>query len=166
MLSNFSPITPESPFGAVDPGPIIAWVFDYWCAMADRLGRIPGRQHVDPLAIAAENPEALPHLWLLDVERNPYRFRCRLVGGALKRAGAVHRVGDYLDTLVDHSRPNNLQQRLIAVCERHMPDFRGGPPQLPHDRYVAEVHRLSLPLARDGTTVDMILNVSDYVWMR
>jgi hypothetical protein len=134
--------------------------------MAERLGCTPGRQHIDPLSIATANARVIPHVWLLDVERDPYRFRFRLVGGALKRAGAVHRVGDYIDELVDPSVKPNLQHRLIDVCERRVPNFRCGPPQLPHDRFVDQVHRLSLPLARDGRIVDMILNVSDYVWSR
>ena len=158
--------TPDALFGDVEPGPIISWMYDYWRSMTDRLGRMPGRQHIDPLSIAAANARVLQHVWLLDVERNPYRFRFRLVGGALQRAGAVHRVGDYLDELVDMTKPRNLQHRLIDLCEAGKPNFLGGPPQLPHDRFVAEVHRLSLPLARDGLTVDMILSVSDYVWRR
>lgn len=157
-------LSDTDPFGNVAPGPIVRSVFNYWKNLTIALGHLPSRKNIDPLAIAESNHRALSHIWLLDVERNPYRFRYRLIGHWLRHAGALCRVGDYVDQFVDESQGDNLQVRLIAVAEGRLPDFRSGAPRLPHDDYVSKVQRLSLPLSADGNLVDAILCVSDYEW--
>lgn len=154
----------SNPFGVVEPDPILRFVFDYWLRKCMMLGRLPGRQHFDPVDVARKNPKAIPHIWLLDVERNPYRFRYRLIGHWLKEAGALCRVGDYVDEFVDKADPDNLQIRLVRVVEERVPDFRSGSPQLPHSELVAGISRLSLPLSLDGNAINMILCASNYRW--
>src|SRR6266849_5312118 len=51
-------------------------LYDYWCGIHPTEAILPGRQHVEPLDLA----EVLRWLWLVDVQREPLRFRYRLVG--------------------------------------------------------------------------------------
>lgn len=50
-------------------------VFRYWRERHPANG-LPGRQHIDPLDVVS----LLPGIWLLDVQREPFRLRYRLVG--------------------------------------------------------------------------------------
>src|SRR5260370_36208614 len=56
--------------------PPVARFFDYWLSIAPA-GRLPGRQHFDPLDIVA----LMPRVWILDVVREASgpRFCYRLV---------------------------------------------------------------------------------------
>lgn len=46
-------------------------LYEYWHSKRPSDAALPGRQHVDPLEI----PSLLPHLFLIDVVREPLRFR-------------------------------------------------------------------------------------------
>ena len=49
---------------------------EYWRAKSGADDPVPRRRDIDPV----ELPDLLPNLMLVDVERNPLRFRYRLVG--------------------------------------------------------------------------------------
>ena len=53
-------------------------VYDYWCSIHSAQG-LPARHHWDPVDV----PSLLPNLWMADVERDPVRFRFRLIGSAV-----------------------------------------------------------------------------------
>jgi hypothetical protein len=55
--------------------PMVLSFYEYWLSVAPP-GRLPGRQHIRPEDLVP----MLPRLWMLDVHRNPLRFRYRLVG--------------------------------------------------------------------------------------
>ena len=46
--------------------PTIRALYDYWVSVHPP-GGLPGRQHIDPIAI----PRLLPHLFMVDVSRDP-----------------------------------------------------------------------------------------------
>lgn len=140
--------------------PIAAQVLDYWRGLHPGPGLLPGRQHLDPAALAAVAPRALPHIWLVDVEEAPRRYRLRLIGTALKRAGNPAEPGQYLDE-VDST--GEVSQRLDQVCATGQPAHRRGPPRLPHSEEVRELEVLLLPLAADGRTVNMVLGCTLYI---
>ena len=48
--------------------------YEYWRSITPE-GRLPGRQHFDPISI----PQLLSNLWLIEVHREPLRFWRRLV---------------------------------------------------------------------------------------
>ncbi|WP_350057739.1 PAS domain-containing protein [Nisaea sp.] len=58
-------------------------LLSYWMAIHPG-DRIPARADFDPLAV----PKTLPNLVLTDVEREPYRFRVRLMGTGIVQARA------------------------------------------------------------------------------
>jgi len=138
------------PAAATDPR--FRTFFDYWRSKAPP-GRLPGRQHIDPLEI----PKLLARIAMFDVVRTgaQLRFRFRLMGtGVVDMMGADY-TGRWIDDTMTPDDCAKLYAAFAQVCagqphywERLLPfsnrDFVGH-------------RRLALPLASDGATVDMII---------
>jgi hypothetical protein len=134
----------------------IVAIYDYWRRIAPGPGVLPGRQHLDPVDI----PKLLPNVWLLDVVGTPPRFRTRLVGTALRRAGIPLRPGVFIDDPVPPEHRETMLSRIREITASRQPQWRRGRPFLPHATEVFEIERIFLPLAADGTNVDMLLCLS------
>jgi PAS domain len=134
--------------------PRLQRLHDYWKRVHPASG-LPGRQHVDPLAI----PDLLPNLWLLDVERDPFRLRYRLVGTRITELSGRELTGLFLDEAHPHATEiPDFFRRFRAVVETGQPSWRRGVPTLYlHHKDFTTIERAALPLARDGVSVDMIL---------
>lgn len=142
-------------------GELEASLYEYWLEIHPGGGRLPGRQHFDPVDLASRYRQLLQHLWLVDVERNPMRFRLRLVGSAVYMTSPFARAGQCVDEFIDPaSRAETLHTALTRVAGTRQPDFRRGRPHIAPGRRTRELARLSLPLAADGETVDVILNLT------
>jgi len=134
--------------------PKLRGVYEYWRSIHPAAG-LPGRQHVEP----GDLTRVLPSLWLLDVQREPFRLRYRLVGTRITELVGRELTGQWLD----EAHPHSLEEpgffvNFLAVVERHQPSWRKSKPTLYlHDRDFTTIERLLLPLARDGATVDMIM---------
>src|SRR5277367_4446374 len=59
-----------------DADPRLRRLHDYWRSAHPTGGGLPGRQHLDPCDIAP----LLRWIWMMDVHRDPLRFRYRLLG--------------------------------------------------------------------------------------
>lgn len=141
-----------------------ARLYEYWLDIHPGGDRLPGRQHFDPAELGSRHPALLQHLWLVDVERNPLRFRLRLVGSAVYMTSPFARAGHYIDEFIDPvSRTETLQASFTTLVETGEPAFRRGRPHGLSNRSARPLSRLSLPLAADGRTVDMILNITSRV---
>ena len=130
-------------------------LFDYW--ESKRAGRLlPARAALDPVDFSY----ALATVALVDVFRDPLRFRFRLVGTEI-----VSRDGTDLTskTTDDHPLPEYralLRQTYSDVVASAMPAvFRRE--RLMDDK-LRQYEVLYLPLAADGVTVDMLLVAFDY----
>jgi hypothetical protein len=55
--------------------PLVRRFYEYWLAIGPE-GQLPGRQHLAP----EEMVPMLSRMWMLDVHRDPLRFRYRLYG--------------------------------------------------------------------------------------
>jgi hypothetical protein len=135
--------------------PKVRQIYEYWRSIHPAEG-LPSIQHFDPAAVHT----LLPHIWLLDVLRNPYRFRYRLVGGEITAAGGPARRGQLMEEQQGGPIPDRIQSALIDMVERHEPDWYRGRPLAAHVEHIHSLERISLPLAGDGRTVDVILNLS------
>lgn len=136
--------------------PRIRALYDYWRAIHPRGGGLPGRRHLDPLDI----PRLLPNIWMIDVRRQPLRFRFRLVGTEIMKLTGRDATGQWLDQVYPgyaHSEAF-ASHRDCAVNAR--PGYRKSGVPSPPGRRVVETERICLPLAEDGETVDILLIMS------
>jgi len=135
----------------------VARILAYWHSIRPAPERLPGRQHVEPTDLSA----LLRWVWLVDVQREPLRFRYRLVGTGHREVIGADLTGRWIDeAFPDFPRMRGYAE-FVAVARgevsycRRVPEFRVG------EKYVA-MERLLLPLARDGVTVDMMLGFTLY----
>lgn len=128
----------------------------YWQSQAPSPGLLPSRARID----AADIPGLLPNIFMLDVIENPLRFRYRLAGTKLLYAGDRELTG----MLMEEAHPNLFCAPPYAdypACVReHRVSRRLGSPVFDWDREHVRIERLLLPLASDGTQVDVILGLS------
>lgn len=142
---------------STDPSPRVAAFMAHWQSLRPAPGVLPGRQHFDPMRV----PRFLPNVWLIDVVPGPpRRYRLRLVGGAIVDAGFVGQPGDFMDDPRVSADPVAVVATLDKVVDTGQPDWRRGPTVVKHDKYVERLERVLMPLARDGTHVDMIIGLT------
>lgn len=147
------------PGGDLPPcGDKITMLYRHWLAIRPAPDLLPGRQHFDPLAV----PPLLSAIWMLDVQREPLRFKYRLLGTDHVAAMERDVTGRWVDELFPDFTAEPNYSQCLAAAERGQVCFYKGPP-LYHVRkdYLA-MERILLPLARDGRTVDMLLAMTLY----
>ena len=130
--------------------------YDYWLSVAPP-GRLPGREHIAPEDLVA----LLPRLWLLDVYRDPLRFRYRLVGTAVVKSVRRELTGEWLDEVQPESvHIPALRDRYRYVAETGRPTWRHGPTLWARDPIHKTIENCFVPLAADGETVDKIFAIN------
>lgn len=146
-----SPDLQDSVFETIEPSGRLAQLVAYWRRLVP--AGLPGRQHVDPVEIGAT---LLPHIFLADVLDDGRRFRWRLIGTHIVNHAASDDTGRDLDatiapemreTIIGHYRETMRTRR--PLC--HRSEFVG------RDRRVYRYERVLMPLAGDGSAIDMIL---------
>jgi hypothetical protein len=130
--------------------------YDYWFAMTPP-GRLPGRQHIAPEDLVA----LLPRVFLIDVWRDPLRFRYRLVGTEVVWSRQRDPTGRWLDEV----HPEGPLKPIIAdryrfIAQTGSATWRRGPSVWLRGAEHCVVENCLVPLARDGKTVDMIFGIS------
>jgi hypothetical protein len=125
-------------------------LFDYW--QGKRVaGALPARATLDPVDI----PDLLGSVALIDVLRDPLRFRFRLVGTEIVARLGTDLTGRSLD---DHPWP---EYRALLRHAYSSVVANGEPAVFHRERMMGGKLRqyevLYLPLAADGATVDMLL---------
>jgi hypothetical protein len=136
--------------------PLVRRFYEYWRAVAPP-GRLPGRQHIAPEDIVP----LLSRLWIIDVFRDPLRFRYRLVGTDITRSVQRELTGQWLDEAQPESVRNvNLRDRYRFILETGQPTWRRGPTLWDRDPNHRVVENCLAPLATDGGTVDKVIAVS------
>lgn len=120
-------------------------------------GRLPGRQHIDPVEI----PDLLPHLLLLDVVPQPsgtFRYRVRLVGTYIVTLFGHDGTGKFVDETLRSAFGLRIIERYKEMVLTKKPQYIEGP--LPSQgRGHISFQRLGFPLARNGEDVDMLVFV-------
>jgi hypothetical protein len=136
--------------------PTVRRLYEYWLAVAPP-GRLPGRQHIKP----EELVPLLSRIWMLDVFRNPLRFRYRLVGTEIVRSVRRELTGLWLDEAQPNTAHNPiLRDRYRFIAETGRPTWRHGPTYWERDPVHRVIENCLLPLAKDGETVDKIIAVT------
>ena len=134
--------------------PVLAGALAYW--RQKRNGRaMPSRRDIDP----SEIPRLLPHLQLIDIVRD--RFRYRLIGTALVDAYGKNYTGQFVDELFDQARSQFISKIYSTVVETRRPGFL-------RSRYVTTkgiklvANRLYLPLSENDRELNMILGAATF----
>ena len=140
--------------------PQVRQMLYYWLRGCSADGRLPSRQLIDRTEIS----ELLPNIWMLDVQREPWRFRYRMAGAEFAAAiGRSTISNDWYDELRPMAWAAN-RTRLITTARNGVPTWRHGPMPVEDDAFDfngwSEVENLMLPLAGDGVTVDTILGIT------
>jgi hypothetical protein len=148
---------PNSPLPA-DCDPRVRRLYDYWRRIHPPSGDLPGRRDIDPAAIV----ELLPWVWIVDVTREPLRFRYRLVGTEQVHAMERDVTGAFLDEVHPRFVGSASYPQYVAGAERAEIGYLRGPPIFHLSKDYVLIERLLLPLARDGHTVDMLLAITVY----
>lgn len=130
--------------------PDLLRLLDYWLERC-RDGRLPARRDIDPLAL----PYVIGHLILVDVERDPLRFRYRLTGSSLSLQFNLNLTGRLVDEHPDPTirRLANEAYATVVTTARPLAYRRNAV----INKRVRRYDVLILPLASDGQTVDKIL---------
>jgi hypothetical protein len=135
--------------------PRVRMLFNYWQSKCGN-GRLPGRKDIDPM----EMHPFLPCVIMFDVERHNghWRFRYRLVGTEAADLFGADATGRYLS---ETNTPEGYEQthaRLTSIVETKQPVYTILPVAWPN-RDSSYYEGLTLPMATDGQTVDLLLGV-------
>jgi hypothetical protein len=135
--------------------------FDYWLKIAPP-GRLPGRQHFDPLDI----PDLVSRVWMLDVVATPGgpRFRYRLVGTREVQTLEREVTGQWFDEVHTGAGRPLVERRLRYMVDNRVATYRNGQVRLMHHKDHRTVENCMVPLAGDGRTVDIIAAFSVLFW--
>jgi hypothetical protein len=120
-------------------------------------GKLPGRQHIEPLEI----PDLLPHLMLIDVVPQPggrNRYRVRLVGTAAVVIQGADATGKFADQILTAAEGAKLIEGYDEIVRTRQPQYHRGVVATPGRGHV-DYERIAFPLAADGEHVDMLIFV-------
>jgi hypothetical protein len=134
-------------------------LYDYWLAKKGTR-RFPARADIDPL----DFPYVLGNVLLLDVVRDPLRFRVRVHGTEMVMRAGYELTGKFLDDLPITDYRRYVRER----CEGLVQD--GEPRLVRHNRALdgrtRRYEALWLPFGDDGGAVSMLLCALIYDWQR
>ncbi len=142
-----------------DPPPVRKWhaklrnLFDYWCSIQPAKGVLPGRHHFDPLYVA----DVLPFVFMIDLVGDPVRLRYRLLGTRMVDAIGRDLTGQWLDEAHPGIAAHPTYQMLLHRSLQKQFTWRRGHPFVHVDPDIYEIEQVMLPMARNGSDVDLIL---------
>lgn len=131
------------------PNDILRDIYQYWLDMrGDRA--MPSRADLNPADITA----LLPYVSLVDVERDPVRYRMRLIGTETVKAMAIDVTGKYMDEipLIE----SLLKQNYDWLIEEKHPYINFDKLKWSKKSYL-EYYALGLPLSNNGKDVNMLM---------
>jgi hypothetical protein len=135
---------------------LVRQFYEHWLSIAPP-GRLPGRQHIAPEQMVP----MLSRIWMLDVHRNPLRFRYRLCGTALVRSLNREVTGQWLDEVQPETVCNPMvRDRYCFVAKTGRPTWRRGPSLWDRDPQHRIIENCVAPLAANGKSVNVIIGFS------
>lgn len=137
--------------------PKVREAYRYWSDKR-RDGRLPARADIDPIEI----PRLLPYVVLSEVLRDPFDIRYRLTGTQVVQMNNLDLTGKRLNDGIHQPEWQDYWRRVYRdVVETGQPTF-GADSYEYRDRSYAHFEWCLLPLAADGATVDMILEIEAF----
>ena len=136
--------------------PLVRQFYEHWLSIAPP-DQLPGRQHIEPEQMVP----MLSRMWMLDVHRDPLRFRYRLCGTALVRSLNREVTGQWLDEVQPETVCNPMvRDRYRFVAETGRPTWRRGPSLWDRDPLHRIIENCVAPLAANGKSVNVIIGFS------
>ena len=130
--------------------PDLRRLYDYWDSR--RAGRpYPARRDLDPIEFGF----ALGNVTLIDVLYDPLRFRFRLMGSLQAQRVGKDLTGQMVDELPNPAYRDLLLRGYREAIETGRPNTTIYEQEIEGKRHQFEV--LRLPLAENGTTINMLL---------
>ncbi len=150
-MMAFEQQSPTATFEQVFHADLLTILYRHWLEV--RHGKVaPARADLDFARILP----VLPNLGLVDVERNPRRYRMRLLGSAIVTGYGCDMTGVYVDELdVGDGLPAILSYLNQAV-DLAVPAYLSSE-YTKQDGLVIRNERLVLPLSSDGKQVDLAI---------
>jgi hypothetical protein len=134
---------------------------DYWERQkVIRGGPLPHRSDIAPDQIR----DLLPNTMIVDVERDPLRFRYRLVGTRVVEYNGIEFTGRYLGE-IGWPEEQDLFDSYVEVVEKRRPSFGALAWELLLGGY-GRCEFARFPLSEDGQDVSQILAMEDYDFPR
>ncbi|MBT5110849.1 MAG: PAS domain-containing protein [Rhodospirillaceae bacterium] len=133
-------------------------LFEYWRSIHPESG-LPARRDFDPLGLP---PACWPNISLMDVTKDPLRFRFRLVGTEVVRFKRRDGTGQWLDEFIPgfENCPGFEMFRTCAMTGR--PEYGKNIVESEDEGGAARIERICLPLASDGVNVDVLLLMTNF----
>lgn len=153
-------MTPKSP---IEEQPRFRRLAQYLASKAPP-GKLPGRQHIDPLDMA----DLLPFLMLVDVIRQPGgepRYRIRLVGTEVVAIQGSDGTGKFVEEVLTGPEGAAIIRAYGEILSTKQPQYRRGVVATSGREHVF-YERVAFPLSADGENVDMLIFVFDNVARR
>ena len=134
--------------------PRLAELYGLWLALPRAGKRLPPRAAFDPFEV----PKMLGSMWMLDIEREPRRFRYRLFGTHIASAVGEDLTGRHLDQVpMAEAQRADLFRRIEVSATDGLATRARTSPIIRHAEKWSEVESLVLPFAADGETPDILL---------
>jgi hypothetical protein len=132
--------------------PTLVEIYRYWATK--RRGRtMPNRADIDPTEILA----LLPNIFMVNVERDPLRFKYRLIGTAVVGLLGRDFTGRTIDTTnYSEQHAAALREIFVAVVDTGRPvGWKGNIFYVPGREWMP-IESILLPLGKDGKGVKII----------
>ncbi|WP_259780516.1 PAS domain-containing protein [Aestuariispira ectoiniformans] len=130
----------------------------YWRSIHREDGRLPRRQEFDPLAIF----DILPYIWMVDIHRNPLRFKFRLMGTENVNAMGWDVTGKWIDEAYPsfHEGVEGYAD-YVSLAKEKLPSYRKGPAHYHVPEY-KHIERIMLPMVDDDDRCNLIVAATVY----
>ncbi len=157
MLVAMSSLWQLAPFDTSAWHPRLSSLWQCWESLPRHAGVLPSRTDFDPLMV----PQSLSSLWLMDVEREPFRLRYRLAGTNVVRALGGEPTGRYVDEVRPTTwRSPGVYDRLWQAVEEGVASYGSMAPRMNIEAPWTRIESLVLPFASDHTHVDLLMGAS------
>lgn len=132
-------------------------LYEYWRSKCPAKG-LPRRSDIDPVEIAP----LLHDVFLIAVEREPLRFRFKLLGSGIMTMSRPNIIGRYMDEVYPDVR-EKVSYRDYVTCseEASVRHYRGAAMFNPDFDFLV-TERLLLPVTKGTGVVDFILGAAVY----
>lgn len=137
-----------------DCHPKVQALVAYWRSIHPAEG-LPGRQHFEPCDI----PTLLASLYLIDICSQGSALTFRLMGTRLVDLFEQDYTGQPFENAYDSGKRSNAYRDIQARIRDKQPRWHKAPGYFMKGRDHLTLERVVLPLARDGSTIDMVLGM-------